>query len=145
MVNALRETWRVLAANGMLVDLRPLSSKCPIEVVTPKEAIQIGEVDAYGAAEDDAAADSATRQAVEDGWYAPLGDTHFLFDFYWDTVSEMASFMEGSMRMKVVTPSYSELEKISRELNTGAENRTRLRCRRSMMLAVYRKADLAAR
>ena len=134
MVNALRETWRVLAANGMFVDLRPFSSKCPIEVVTPREAIQIGEVDAHGTAEDDAAADSATRQAVEDGWYVPLGDTRFLFDFCWDKVSEMASFMEESRRMKKVTPSYSEIEKIYRELNTEAEDRTRLRCRRLMML-----------
>ena len=80
------------------------------------------------------------RRVVEDGWFIPCREGHFEFDFYWDTVGEMRSFMEGSRRIGDVTPSYADLEKIHRDLTSGAEGRVRLRCRRPMLLAVYRKA-----
>lgn len=142
MVHALQETWRVLAVNGTLLDLRPLSSKCPIELVTPHEEVQVGEVDAFGAATDDVAADRAIRQVVEDGSFVPGRDAHFNFEFYWDTVGEMKTFMEASRRMTHVVPSYADLEKAHRDVSAGAEGPVRLRCRRPMMLAIYRKAIL---
>ncbi len=142
MVHALQEAWRVLAAKGTLLDLRPVSTKYPIEVATPDGEVQVGEVDGSREAPDDAAADRAIRRVVENGWFVPCREGHFDFDIYWDTVSEMASFfMEGSKRMRdPVTPSYADLEKAHRGLTSGAGGRVRLRYRRPMLLAVYRKA-----
>ena len=141
MVDALRETWRVLSAHGILVDLRPLpSSACPVEVVTPQEVVQVGEVDASGTVADDVAADRAVAQVVQDGRYLLRKDTRFEFEFSWDSVSEMASFMDGSRRMRHVSPSYADLEKVHREWRARAGGRVRLRYWRTMLLAVYQKA-----
>lgn len=140
MVDALREAWRVLSAHGILVDLRPLpSSKCPIEVVTPEEVIQVGVVDASGTVADDVAADRAVAQVVQDGRYLLRKDARLDFEFSWDTVGEMASFMEESRRMRNIRPSYIDLEKLHREWRAKAGGRVRLRCRRIMLLAVYQK------
>lgn len=144
MVNALRETWRVLAAKGTLVDLRPVSSRNVLEALTPDGAVRVGEVDAYGAAPDDAAADRAMRRVVEDGWFVPCRETHFDFDVFWDTVGEMASFIASSRRMQHVDPPYADLERIHRDLSSRAGARVRLRCRRPMLLAVYRRATRRA-
>ena len=140
MVHALHEIWRVLATSGTLVDLRPLPSQCPIEIVTPGTIVQVGEVDASGTAADDDAADRAIGDVVGGGWFVPRRNTQFEFDFYWDSVEEMASFMDASKRMKHVIPSYANLEKDRRKLSAREQGRVRFRCRRRTMLAVYDKA-----
>ncbi len=141
MVDALGGIWRVLATGGTLVDLRPVPSKCPIEVVTPEKITQVGEADASGMAADDAAADRAIGDAVERGWLLARRRVQFNFDFYWDSVREMATFIADSVRMKNVDPPVAELEKAVRELAARAKGRTRVRCRRATMLAVYRKVS----
>jgi len=140
MVDALEEIWRSLASGGTLVDLRPVSSLCPIEVVTSEKVIQVGEADGTGMAADDAAADRAVGDVVERGWLVPGRRLQFSFDFYWDGIGEMESFVADSVRMKNVAPPFADLEKAVRELDETEPYRTRIRCRRETMLAVYRKA-----
>ena len=144
MVHALQGLWGVLAGGGTLVDLRPLPSQCPIEAVTAGGVVQIGEVDATGMANDDAASDRAMREVIERGWYVLLRDTRFEFEFFWNGVEEMASFIEGSKRMKQVLPAYAELEKVYRDLTARGRGGVRLRCRRPTMLTVYQKATVSA-
>lgn len=139
MVDALRGIWRVLAGGGTLVDLRPVSAQCPIEAITPAEAIHLGDADATGMAADDAVADRAIRRVVSNGWFAPRLETSFEFHFYWDTIGEMASYMASSTRMKGMVPSSGAVEKTYRELSASTGGALRLRCRRRIMLAVYRK------
>ena len=121
------------------MDLRPVPSSCPIEVVTPEKVVRIGEADAWGMADDDDDADRAIAEAVERGWFALRHETEFDFDFYWDSVREMESFMAGSVRMKSVAPPAAELEKAHRSLAEKGPGGARVRCRRPTMLAVYRK------
>ncbi len=93
MVDALGGIWRILATGGTLVDLRPVPSKCPIELVTPDKITQVGEADASGIVADDEAADRAIGDAVERGWFLLRRRFQFNFDFYWDSVHEMATFI----------------------------------------------------
>ena len=139
MVDALSEICRTLAVGGTLVDLRPVSTNCPIELVSRGKVLPVGEADATGMAADDEAADSAVGKAVERRWFVPGRETRFNFDFYWDRVDEFASFADGSRRIKRVVPSFAELEKIHRGLSSKAKDPVRLRCRRATMLAVYSK------
>ncbi len=140
MVDALYEVRRTLASEGTLVDLRPVSGHCAIDVVTPGATLHVGEVDATGMADDDDKANRAIAKAVERRWFVPRRHRLFDFDFYWDTADEMASFMDGSRRMKQVDPPYSQLEKIRLELSGRASSSARFRCRRRTMLSVYSKA-----
>lgn len=92
-------------------------------------------------AADDAAADRAIGDAVKRGWFLFRRRAQFNFDFYWDSVHEMATFMADSVRMKNVVPPVADLEKAVRGLAARAPGRTRVRCRRATMLAVYHKAS----
>ena len=142
MVHALHGIWRVLAGRGTLVDLRPLPSECPVETVCADTVVQIGEVNGTGMVADDAAADDAIGEAIEHGWFVPLRETRFDFEFYRDSVAEMSSFLEASKRMKQVVPSYAELETLHRGLSAQYGAGVRLRCRRRTLLVAYEKAML---
>lgn len=140
MVHALHEIWRVLAGNGTLVDLRPLSCQCPLELVTPSGVVHVGEVDGTGMVADDDASDRAIRDIVEQERFVPRGDTQFDFNLYWDSVQELTSFIEASTRMKHVRPSYAELEEVYSDVSAGRREGARVRCRRRTMLKAYQKA-----
>ena len=145
MVNALHGIWRVLAGRGTLVDLRPLPGQCPIELVSPGAVVLVGEADATGMAADDAAADQAIQDIVTQGHFVARRNTQFDFDFCWDSVQEMASFIKPSKRMKHVRPSYADFEKARFAQSAGGSERVRLRCRRRTTLAVYQKANVSIR
>lgn len=140
MVDALREAWRVLEGEGILIDLRPLASRqCRVEIVTPGKAIPLGEVDASGSASDDAAADRAAARMVEEGWFLPRETVRFEIEFSWDTVAEMASFMAESRRMLQIRPSFAEIGEKYRAWRAKTRGRVRLRYWRTMLLATYQK------
>ena len=145
MVHALHGIWRVLAGSGTLVDLRPLPGQCPIELVSPGAVVRVGEADATGMAADDDASDHAIQDVVTQGHFVAHRDTQFDFDFYWDSVQEMASFIGPSKRMKHVRPSYADFEKARLALSAGGRERVRLRCRRRTTLAVYQKTNVSIR
>jgi hypothetical protein len=140
MVHALRGLWRVLADRGTLVDVRPLSSHCPLEAVSAAGLVQIGEVDATGMMADDDAADHAMRQSVDQGWFARLRLTTFDFAFYWDSVAEMTSVLRERKRTRQVSPSFADLERAHQVLSARDGGGVRLRCRTPTLLAVYEKA-----
>lgn len=146
MVDALLSAWRVLAEDGILIDLRPLDSAWrPLEVVTADRAIPVGEADGSGCTAEDAAADRAAARVVEGGWFLPRTAARFEFELSWDTVEEMASFMEDSRRMRRIRPTYSELERIHRRWCAKTSGSVRLRYRRTLSLATYRKVAARSR
>lgn len=140
MVDALRALWSVLTPGGTLVDLRPRSWHCPVEAVMAERSIEIAELDATGMAAEDAAADRAVGRALGNGWFVPRRQETFDFELYWDSVADMASFIESSKRMKELRPAFADLDAKLSELRTRADGSVRLRCRRPTLLAVYRKA-----
>jgi hypothetical protein len=140
MVDALREVSRVLRRGGALVDLRPVSARCPIALWSGDAATQAGEADAFGMAADDRAADAAVQHVVERGWFVPRRETRFDIDFYWDTPEELAAYIETSTRMQRVLPSYHAVERADREFRAAIGGKIRLRCRRPFLLSVYVKS-----
>jgi hypothetical protein len=139
MVDALQEVCRVVVPGGIVVDLRPMSARYRLEVVTDAVATAVAEIEAYEAQDDDNAADAAVRHAVSQGWLLPGGGIQFDFEFYWDTVVEMKAFAETSRRMRRGGLDYAELEEQRRRLSGAAERAACFRCHRPMMLKHYRK------
>src|SRR6202521_131089 len=139
MVDALREACRVVVPGGIVVDLRPMSARYRLEVVTDAVATAVAEIEAYEAQDDDNAADAAVRHAVSQGWLLPGGGIQFDFEFYWDTVVEMKQFAETARRMRRAGVDYAELEGRRRGLSRGAEPAARFRCHRPTILNTYRK------
>jgi hypothetical protein len=139
MVDALREAHRVLAPGGTVVDVRPISARMVIEVVTGDRVDWATEADAYGAAEDDASADAAVRQALFCEWFAFQQTGHFDFEVYCDTAADLKTYAEVGRRMRDANIPYEELEGRRREVSASLGQAARLCCHRPKMLSVYLK------
>ncbi|MBN2116942.1 MAG: hypothetical protein JW730_10235 [Anaerolineales bacterium] len=94
MVHALREIRRVLAPNGILIDLRPVSDRWPIEVISAQEVHETGRVlDLPNPLADDEAANRAVIQASGNGWFLRDREEFFPYYYTWDTPSEMEEWI----------------------------------------------------
>lgn len=95
MVHALGEIHRVLVPEGILIDLRPISDRWPIEVFSRRETRETGRVtDLQLGLEDDEAANQAIRNAETNGWFKRENETFFPLHYVWDTASDMEIWID---------------------------------------------------
>ena len=95
MVHALDEILRTLKPNGILIDLRPVSSNWSVEVSSSTGYQLAGSLnDMPAGLADDEAAFKAMREVESRRWYIKEKEEEFAFFYYWDTPSEMKEFME---------------------------------------------------
>jgi hypothetical protein len=94
MVHALSEIRRVLVPNGTLLDLRPISDRWPIEVVSARGVREIARFqDLPIGLADDQAANRAMDYVAEKGWFVRDEETFFPYTYAWDTPSEMEEWL----------------------------------------------------
>ena len=94
MVHALSEIRRVLVPDGILVDLRPMLSTWPIEVVSAREIRETGHIqDLPLGLADDHAANQSIAQAEQNGWFSRAAEEFFPFYYSWDSPSEMEEWI----------------------------------------------------
>ncbi len=95
MVHALDEIRQTLRRDGILIDLRPLEARWPIEVASGSAFVEAGRLtDLPVAIADDEAAARAMREAESRSWFKREREENFSYFYYWDTPSEMQEFME---------------------------------------------------
>jgi hypothetical protein len=133
MVHALKEIWRVLVPGGLLLDLRPLCTSWPVEVVTGERVMRAGALDDSLALSDDLAANRAIAHVVSERWFTREREGSFTYDWYWDTLEELKEHVEELWYPIVVPDSvYAQGERLIRG---GRVARVRVQ----MMVASYRK------
>lgn len=94
MVDALGEIHRVLVPGGVLIDLRPVSDRWRIEVVSARGARETGRFrDLPIWLGDDDASNRAMAQAAANGWFLREQETFFPYIYSWDTPSEMETWI----------------------------------------------------
>jgi hypothetical protein len=94
MVHALSEIRRVLVPNGILIDLRPILSNWPIEVVSAREIRETGRIqDLPVGLADDNAANQSIAQAEQNAWFTREEEEFFPFYYSWDSPSEMEEWI----------------------------------------------------
>jgi len=93
MVHALRETCRVLRPGGLLIDLRPIVSHPPVDVLGGDQAILAGRLDDSSDSADAIACDRTLRLAVEQRWLQRLAMEAFSYSMYWDTPEQMLEYV----------------------------------------------------
>jgi SAM-dependent methyltransferase len=94
MVHALEEVHRVLAPNGILLDIRPLADRWPVEVTARSEFQETGRVnDLAEQLNADAASNEAMGEAERRGWFKRDQEEFFPFFYTWDTPSEMEEYL----------------------------------------------------
>ncbi|HSL30512.1 MAG TPA: hypothetical protein VK900_15035 [Anaerolineales bacterium] len=94
MVHALEETRRVLVPEGVLIDIRPIAERWPIEVVSTRGINETGRVNDLP---EQVNADVASNKAMADvearGWFRREQEELFPFFYSWDTPSELEEFI----------------------------------------------------
>lgn len=94
-MHALSEIRRVLTPDGILIDLRPILDRWPIEVISAREIRGTGHIqDLPPGLSDDEAANRSIAQAEQDGWFIRRAEDFFPFVYSWDTPSEMEEWIE---------------------------------------------------
>ena len=94
MVHALDEIRRVLVPNGILIDIRPIMDRWPVEVVSISGVKETGRADDFqGQIDADVASNEAMREVEARGWFKREQEEFFPFFYSWDTPSEMEKFI----------------------------------------------------
>jgi len=138
MVHALHEIHRLLAPNGILIDLRPLADNWPVEVVSNREIRKAGRVDdmPVGLADDQAANESIAHVAAEK-LFIHEQEEFFSFFYYWDSPKEMQQFIEEEW------DDWASIDeavwKNVRSMWAVADADARLRIRLKMLITRWRK------
>ena len=144
MVHALHEIQRVLAPNGILIDLRPLADNWPVEVASNREIIKAGRVDDLPVGlEDDKAANEAMAHVAMEKLFIQEQEEFFSLFYYWDSPKEMQAYIDDDWADFV---SLDEATwKIVRSTWAVADADARLRVRVKMMITRLKKlGDFAA-
>lgn len=94
MVHALDEVRRVLVPDGVLIDIRPIMDRWPVEVVSLSAVRETGRVEDFQEQVNADIASNESMQAVEArGWFRREQEESFPFFYSWDTPSEMEKFV----------------------------------------------------
>lgn len=94
MVHALSEIRRVLVPNGIMLDLRPILSHWPVEVISARTTRETGHIqDLPLGLADDEAANRSIAQAEQDGWFKREAEEFYPFHYTWDSPSEMEEWI----------------------------------------------------
>jgi len=97
MVHALSEIHRLVTRDGILIDLRPLADRWPVEVVSSREIKEAGKMtDLEIGLQDDRSANESMLQAESQGWFQREREEFFPFFYYWDSPNEMKEYMDDS-------------------------------------------------
>lgn len=137
MGHALEEVWRIVAAGGKLIDLRPIATHWPIEVVNGGRAMPMGTVDGTLRAAHDNASHQAMVAAVRKGRFRKEREAFFEFAYYWDSLDELTAYVDDCWSDTMVLPE-SAIEQIGR-LVLATPIQHKIRIRRQMMIARYRR------
>ena len=138
MVHALDEVRRVLAPDGILIDLRPLANNWRVEVVSLREVKRTGRVeDLPVQTNGDVAANAAIQAAEKRGWFKREQDELFPFFYSWDTPSEMEEFVDDDWSDFVGME--EDTRRATRSAWAVADGDSRVRVRVEVLIARWRK------
>lgn len=139
MVHALAESWRILRSGGRLIDLRPMASGWPVEIVGPGIEKLAGRLDDGKRIRVDDASNDAVLEAVQRGWLKKESEDYFDYAYYWETVEEMVEYVEADWCNAATIPD-NVLAEAHRLVDVAGEE-VEIRIRRAMVIARYRKPD----
>lgn len=141
MVHALSEVRRVLAPNGILIDLRPLADNWRVEVVSLREIKRTGRVeDLPEQISGDIAANETMLEVEKRGWFKREQDELFPFFYSWDTPSEMEEFVNEDWQDFVGLA--EDTKRATRAAWAVADADSRVRVRVEIWIARWRKQEM---
>lgn len=137
-MHALDEVRRVLAPDGILIDLRPLADNWRVEVVSLREVKRTGRVeDLPVQTNGDVAANAAIQEVEKRGWFKREQDELFPLFYSWDTPSEMEEFVDDDWSDFVGME--ADTRRATRSAWAVADGDSRVRVRVEILIARWRK------
>ena len=138
MVHALEEIKRTLVLGGLLIDLRPLLERWPVEIVWANGYRQVGRLtDLPEGLSDDEAANRAMEEAARRKWFALEQGERFSLFYSWDTANDMEQFLreewDGFVHLD------DEVSRAAKSAWAVADADARVRVRASMLINRWRK------
>jgi len=137
MVHALLECWRILGREGTLIDLRPVHSNPPLEVISSESRFVPGHLVDEAEAVDDQAAHEAMDEVVRRGYFAAQMRDSFKFASYWDTLEGLLAYDEKKWRDTKCLP-VEVVDRIRRHI-AAIDGRYRIYIHNTIHIAVYGK------
>lgn len=143
MVDALREVYRVLAPDGILIDMRPFAENWRVEVVSSRGFQGTGWVDDLPAqVNGDIASNEAMREVEARRWFKREQEEFFSLFYSWDTPSEMEEFIDDDWAEFIGLADKDR--KATRSAWALSDGDSRVRVRVKVLISRWRKGGLAA-
>ena len=141
MVHALSEIRRVLAPNGILIDLRPMSEGRTVEVISARGTQEMGIATVLPCEMDDNdAANQAIATAESNGWFIHEQEEFFPIYYVWDTPKEMEEYIDTEWNGFIELD--NKVKHATRSAWVLGDGDTRVRVRVKMLITKWRKNDL---
>ena len=119
------------------MDLRPVASRPELEVFVGGKAERAGQIDDAPKEPDDSAADAAVAQALAAGLYAEEEKRSFEYPYYWRALDQMMRYFDEHWSQHAILP--ADVVQQARQLVNSSAFDSKLRVRRKMIIATYRK------
>lgn len=137
MVHALSEIRRVLVMDGIMIDLRPVSSRWPIEVISARGVRGIGHLQDHDPCiKDDEAANRSMTRAEQQGWFIREAEDFFPMIYSWDTPSEMEKWIETEWSDSILLD--EESKQATRSAWATADADARVQIKANMLITRWR-------
>lgn len=128
MVHALKEIWRVLVPGGILLDLRPLPAKWPLEIVADRQVRMAGFMDESPSVPHHVASQEALAQVVSEGEFLRerQGSYDRIYDY--DSLNEMKDRVDQSRDLMSLPPAvWIEAQRLAAGCGQDVKARIRIR------------------
>ncbi len=102
MVHALKEAYRVLVPNGIMIDLRPLCIDVPLEIVYEGGSESAGILDLSPDIDRDITSDVAIVSVIKGGLFLESKVEYFDYAYYWETIKGMEEDLEENWKDEVI-------------------------------------------
>ncbi len=136
-MHALKEGWRVLAPQGIMVDVRPLSVDVPLEIISKVGSEPAGMVDMSPDLPLDIAANRAIDTVIDEQVYKETFREYFDFAFYWRTIRGMKADIKERWKDEVIIS--EEVWSRAAALVKRRRGGTKIRMAMRMKLGIYEK------
>jgi hypothetical protein len=140
MVHALADIRRTLVPDGILIDIRPIADRWPMEVVSAHGFEETGRVDDLPEQTNaDAASNEAMKEVERLGWFRREQEELFPFFYSWDSPSEMEEFIADDWADFIAVGEAAK--KATRSAWAIGEADSRVRMRLKVLITRWRKSQ----